>query len=278
MPKKRPKKDTLIYIALVFIFVLSSGMFAMHFINEALMAARSNRAREIVHEIMGARPSDFAGARIAVMPEPVQNEFIEMQPPTLFVNPAPFFDIDAIRQAFGNDDIVAHLYVHGTVIDYLVVQTTDNEFYQHHDIWRGRSAAGWVFLDYEVDLRGQDHNIVIYAHNTQREHMFHALRHFRSYGFFRAHPYITLITPYGMYNWQVFSFYSTFIDFSYNIINFPGEAARNEMILAFAAKSMHNSNVNVYPGDRILTLSTCTNRHPDERFVLHARLVSLIEF
>ena len=261
--KQKRMKDRIIIIVLAFIFVASSGMVLMHFINEALMHWRSRQAREVMHEVF-VRPqtgTDGIPQQALVADE-------------TYGEPGSRLDFDALREAFGNDDIVAHLYVDGTVINYLVVQTTNNDFYQNHDIWRNRSAAGWVFLDYEVDLGTQDHNIVIYAHNMRREHKFHSMRHFNNFNFFRLHPYIFLTTPYAEYRWEIFSFYSTFIDFNYNIINFPSETARNDKLREFEARSMHNAGVSVNPSDRILTLSTCTNRDRDERYVLHARLVS----
>ena len=258
--KQKRKKDKIIIIALAFVFVASSGMVLMHFINEALMHLRSRQARQLVYEVTaGQQVNDAHQGDLAYDDAGEESRRI---------------DFEALREAFGNDDIMAHLHLDGTVINYLVVQTTNNDFYQNHDIWRNHSRAGWVFLDYEVNLRSQDHNIVIYAHNMQREHKFHSLRHFNSYNFFRLHPYIYLTTPYGEYVWEIFSFYSTMIDFSYNIINFQSETIRNEMLELFEAKSIHNAGVRVSPGERVLTLSTCTGRDRDERYVLHARLVS----
>ena len=248
-------KEKFVLTALAAIFIISFGLIVWHFASQAFMLYRSEQARQVAREVLPRYIYEFA-----------MYETHEQQ--------ISFMDFDALRAAFGNDDIIAHLHVYGTAINYLVVQTANNTFYQNHDIWRNRSAAGWVFLDYEVDLQAQDHNIVIYAHNMRREHKFHSLRHFNSYNFFRLHPYIYLTTPYGEYRWHIFSFYSTFIDFSYNIINFPNEAARSEMIRIFEANSMHNAGVSVSPDDRILTLSTCTNRNRDERYVLHARLIS----
>ena len=255
-------REKIIIIALAFVFIASSGMVLMHFINEALMQRRSNQARQIMYEVAW-------GPLIGDAPQQV------LMVDDVFEQPSLFLDFDALREAFGNEDIVAHLSIEDTIVSYLVVQTTDNDFYQNHDIWRNRSSAGWVFLDYEVDLAGEDENIVVYAHNTRIEHKFHTLRHFTNYNFFRLHPDITLITTYGVYSWEIFSFYSTFIDFGYNVINFPDETQRGYMIMRFAENSMHPSNVSVSPNDRILTLSTCTGRHRDERYVLHARLVSV---
>ena len=260
MRRKKTKKERLVIIILAFVFIASAGMIAMHFINEFLESLRSRRAREIAYVIVSATGTEPV--------QPIDNGHVEQ-------DGTRFLDFYALRAAFGNDDIMAHLSIEFTIVNYLVVQTTNNDFYQNHDIWRNRSSAGWVFLDYEVDLTGYDENIVIYAHNTRIEHKFHTLRHFTSYNFFRLHPYITLITPYGVYDWEIFSFYSTFIDFSYNIINFPNETQRSYMIQRFAANSMHPSNISVSPDDRILTLSTCTGRHRDERYVLHARLASV---
>jgi len=173
-----------------------------------------------------------------------------------------------------NSNIVGHLRVGGTTINYDVVQGEDNRFYLYHDINGNPSNAGWIFLDYEVDIRRQDQNMVIYGHNMNRNHMFHGLRNFRSYDFLRANPTITFNTLYGNYEWEIFAFYVAHISFPYTIINFPNDATFRHMIQQFKESSMHDTGVTVLPSDRILTLSTCTNVHQDERYVLQARLIN----
>ena len=199
--------------------------------------------------------------------------YIEPFAPVL-LSPMPRLGFLELRRAFGNDDIVGHLRIEGTAINYLVVQAADNDFYLRRDIWKNRSSAGWIFLDYAVDLRGRDQNIVIYGHNMGNGTMFHNIRRYANYSFFRNNSIIRFSTIYADYVWEVFAFYTAHISFPYTMLNFPDEATHAHMLGQFMSRSIHNSGIAVTTQDRILTLSTCTNVNKNERLVLQARLIS----
>ena len=181
--------------------------------------------------------------------------------------------IVALREQYENDEIVGYIYIEGTDIRYVVTQHTDNVFYLYHDIHRRPDRAGWVFLDYENDLTREDPNTIIYGHNMRQNIRFHGIRHFQNRDFFDTHRYITFNTAYGEYRWEIFSFYRTHIDFFYIQVHFNSDEEFYELLAEMAARSMHPSDVIVGPGDRVLTLSTCTNNDRDERFVVNARLI-----
>ena len=199
-------------------------------------------------------------------------DYTEPVTPVL-LTPMPRKEFLELRRVFGNDDIVGHLRIEGTAIDYIVVQGADNDFYLRRDIWQNRSSAGWIFLDYAVDLRGQDQNMTIYGHNVRNGAMFHNIRRYVSYSFFRENPIITFRTLYADYEWEIFAFYVAHINFPYTVVNFPNEATYAYMLDRFMSMSIHDSGITVSHNDRILTLSTCTNSNVNERFVLQARLI-----
>jgi len=177
-----------------------------------------------------------------------------------------------LRETFGNDDIVGQLLIEGTSIDYVVVQGEDNEFYLYHDLWGRQSSSGWVFVDYLADLRYGSQNWIIFGHNMAQDIMFHGLRNFRSREFFDRNSRIRFSTLYDDYEWEIFSFYQTNIDFPYLTVEFGDEW--EYWLGQFAERSMHEVDVDLAGVDRILTLSTCTGADPDERYVVHARLVA----
>jgi sortase B len=129
------------------------------------------------------------------------------------------------------------------------------------------------FLDYEVDIRGSDHNMVIYGHNMAENIMFHSIRHFQNYDFLRAHPIINFRTLYADYQWEIFAFYVAHISFPYTLINYPNTATWAHWLDNFSYESIHDLGIAVTAYDRILTLSTCSGANDDERFVLQARLI-----
>jgi SrtB family sortase len=181
---------------------------------------------------------------------------------SLFVN---------LRQQYDNDDIVGYLKIEGTTIDYPVTCYTDNERYLHWDINKKESVAGWVFMDFENDVTTDDYNTVIYGHNMRSEIMFHDLRYYQDKDYFNEHRYIVFDTLYEYRVYEVFAFYSTNYDFPYITVRFDTEEAFLDLVAQMKEKSWFNTGVEIGSGDRILTLSTCTNITEDTRFVVHAR-------
>ena len=243
------------------VFIMSAAMIIRYFADAHRMWLRSRQAHDIMMRYIILPPGEVPDNQL-------QGQASHRQTST---DAGQNIDFDALRAAFGNDDIVAHLLIEGTTINYAVVQGNDNRFYVNHDIWGNPSASGWIFLDYEADIFGKDHNLIIYGHNMRHNHKFHEIRHFADYSFFRRHPLIILTTPAGVMYWDIFAFYRTDIYFAYNHVNFSDEN-REYMFAQFINKSWHYAGITPAPHDRILTLSTCTGRNNNERYVLQARL------
>jgi len=126
-----------------------------------------------------------------------------------------------------------------------------------------------------ANIHGQDQNLVVYGHNTARNHMFHAVRHFLDYDFFRNNRYIYFSTIYADYVFEVFSVYITHIRFMYILPNYDAmDGGWESWINQFAAMSHHDAGIAVSADDRVITLSTCDNAHIDYRIAVHARLIS----
>ncbi|MCL2016291.1 MAG: class B sortase [Defluviitaleaceae bacterium] len=249
-------------VVLFGIFILSGVVIFYNAYGQFSAAATSTRARAIFQELNStvAEPADFL--QTAQAAQTTQTSTI---------------NFNEIRTAFNNDDIVAHLLIPNTSIDYLVVQAADNDFYLYNDIWQNRSNAGWIFFDYEVDLASVNQNWIIYGHNMQQDHKFHSLRRFLDYDFFRQNSIITLTTETGITHWQIFAAYSSDISFAYNTVNFDSPEQRNFLLNSFAENSVFSTNFadNVVDFSQpILTLSTCTNITQDTRFVVHAVLIT----
>lgn len=173
----------------------------------------------------------------------------------------------------GNKDIVGYLKIDNTVIDYPVLQKEDNDYYLNRDINGNKDSAGSIFLDYENNISKEDKNTVIYGHNMNKDYMFHSLRYYQDPEFFKKHRYITFDTLYGNQTYEVFAFYKTDIDFNYINVNFENDEHFNELLKEMKNRSFYETNVDVSPTDRILTLSTCSNQESDTRFVVNAKLV-----
>ena len=267
---RKPKKANKTYVVLAILCIASLSVVSFFLFDLVRVYNRSAEVRRQLDSV-AAENTDSIDEPLADLEIPENLEQNPQSPtePEVIISP----EILALREQFGNDDIVGRLSIIGTSIDYPVVQGVDNEFYLRHDIRGNPSSGGWIFLDYEVDIAGHDQNIVIYGHNMMIGTMFHSLRHYVDYDFLREHQIISFSTLYADYEWEIFAFFRTHIDFPYTHINFPNVATWGAMLEQFMQHSMHDTGIIVTPDDRILTLSTCTNQDPDERFVLQARLI-----
>lgn len=103
-------------------------------------------------------------------------------------------DFDALKQI--NSDIVAWIRIPG-VLDYPVVQGTDNSYYLHHTFRKEYNIAGSIFLDARNTADFSDSKNIIYGHNMRDGSMFHVLRKFQNLDFYQANREIWLYLPDG---------------------------------------------------------------------------------
>ncbi len=172
-----------------------------------------------------------------------------------------------------NKDVVAWLTVNNTNIDYAVVQTTDNEYYLKHNIYKQYSNAGWVFMDYENDPIELNDNTILYAHHRYSTGiMFGTLSNALSKKWYTnpKNQIISLDTPYANYKFKIFSVYITANTTDYIVTSFNEKSTKMAFFDKIKGRSIHDFGVDLKPTDKILTLSTC---HKNDRLVVHAVLM-----
>ena len=193
-----------------------------------------------------------------------------------------------------NTDVVGWLNVPNTVINEPVVQTRDNEYYLRRDYKKNYSYEGSYYMDYESVLfdDGADlaQNTIIYGHNLGNPMgvkddpegaKFAQLLKFNDEEFARKTPYIYLITKGAPHIFEVFAAAyceaaTTPIPYHYAEYNDENFQA---LVADFKSRSEFLYDVDVKPGDILLTLSTCSYRdgtysqNPNQRYVVMARQV-----
>jgi len=182
---------------------------------------------------------------------------------------------DRLRAMYnGNEDIIGILKIPGTVIYYPVAYYAyDNIYYLERNLRKQFSAAGSIFLDYENSVERQDPNTVLYGHQMSFNSMFHTLRYYTNEEFFYGHRYIIFNTVYEDNVWEVFTFFRAHISFNYIRVFFKSERTFLGLAAEMKERSLYETGIEINSGDRILTLSTCTNEDRDTRYVLAARLI-----
>lgn len=179
-----------------------------------------------------------------------------------------------------NTDLAGWIKIDGTVIDYPVMQTTDNAFYLNHDFEKESDKNGSIFLDSDCDvLRGSD-NFILYGHHMRSGNMFGSLNKYKNESYFQEHPIIQFDTIYErgtyqiMYVFQSKVFSEEEVTFKYyQFINASSEKEFNSYMNEMAKLSLYDTGVSAFYGDKLLTLSTCDYQENKGRLVVVAKKV-----
>ena len=188
-------------------------------------------------------------------------------------------DIDTVNFASlrkTNPQTKAWIIVHGTNINYPVVQASDNSFYLNHSYTGTLNSSGWVFMDYEDDPNFGSRNTVIYAHGRNEGTMFGTLKNALTAKWqndANNHIVVTSTEKQLMF-WKVFSVYRIPNTSDYITVNFRNDNAFKSFVDMVKGRSAYNFNTNVSASDRVLTLSTCIGT--GDRMVLHAVLTETV--
>lgn len=220
-----------------------------------------------ISQIMAAMPRIDAaagGSAAADAAEP------EVQPLSIAFDTSP---LDYAREMVGNPDIVAYLFIEGTNVNNVILQAANNSFYLNHDMFGNRNVNGAVFMDFRNTPDFTDPNTIVYGHNMRNGTMFHNVRYFMQREFFEAHPHIKVITQDTVFIYEIFSAFSTHIDFDYIQVFFDTPDEFGELIGEIKRRSVHDTDITANQDDRILILSTCTNVNQNMRYVVTGRLL-----
>jgi len=179
-----------------------------------------------------------------------------------------------------NSDVYGWIYVEGTNINHPVVRCDDNSYYLNHAYTGEYLPIGSIFADLTTkDLITDNYNTVLYGHNvvsTGQSSMFHDVEKFLDREFFDT-TNIYVYTMDGAFVYRPVAIYDTVSDYFYFQTVFNTE----DDFLSFAKEMVDNSKFAsgaiFAPGDRMLTLSTCTNGAQNGRYSLHAKLVEVIK-
>lgn len=211
-------------------------------------------------------------------PAPTPNEAESIWPkkyphnPTLRVS-SVFYELQ--RQ---NPDIVGWIKIDG-VLEEAVVQR-DNDYYLTHNALRQKSLTGALFLDERCDLKTVPTQTLIHGHNMKEGAMFGSLKKYKvkDASFYREHPFIEFNTLYENSTYVIFSVAE--VDLRWNKPNylpfwvdsrFDSVKEFEDYVKKARDLSQYRCNVDVAPGDRLLTLSTCTGSDDNQRLVVMAR-------
>lgn len=174
-----------------------------------------------------------------------------------------------------NPDLIGWVSIPGTGVDYPVLYTPqDPEYYLRRDFYGEYAVSGSIFAG-EGWTPGGAHTI-LYGHNMDDGSMFAALLDYQEEDFAREHSTVRFDTLEEEGEYQVVAaFYSQAYDSQeegafryYQYTDLSDPQVFEEYVRQAKAASLYDTGVTPQPGDRLLTLSTCSYHTGDGRFVV----------
>lgn len=208
----------------------------------------------------------------------VDQELLDKVAPEVLDKYKPFVAI--------NEDMKGWIQIPDTQVSYPVVQAQDNEYYHRKNFEGEYDYYGVPYLDFECSINVDDisDNLIIYGHNIGNDGlMFNPLSYYKQLDFYKSHPVVRFDSIYQEQEYKIFGVFITNAQpeqdngtvFRYNtFVDLDDEDEFNTYVNEVRRRSMWDIDVDVQPGDKLLTLSTCTyDFRPEARIVIVARAV-----
>ncbi len=179
-----------------------------------------------------------------------------------------------------NRDVVGWLTIEG-VVDEPVFQR-NNSYYLTHDATGAQNPTGALFLDENCNLRTVPMQVLIHGHNMKEGAMFGSLKKYKvkDAAFYKEHPFITFDSLYESATYVIFAVAEVnivpgnthYFPFWHQFFFNDEEAFRQYVSLA-KEYSRFKVDIDIQPGDRLLTLATCSSEDSNLRLIVMARML-----
>ena len=179
-----------------------------------------------------------------------------------------------------NKSLIGWVKIDDTIIDYPVMQTSNNEYYLDHNFNQEKDNNGSIFMDKECVAYPRSQNLILYGHHMRSGKMFGDLEKYAKESYYKEHSIIQFDTIYEKGTYQVMYVFrakvlkENEIAFKYyQFIDAISGEEFNSYMKEMEEMSLYDTGVTAGYGDDLLTLSTCDNSQTDGRFVVVAKRV-----
>ncbi len=182
--------------------------------------------------------------------------------------------LEQIREI--NDDVIGWIKVDGTEINYPFAVGDDNDYYLTHAYNGEYLRSGTIFADFRCSSESvsKNYNTVLYGHNMANGAMFAGVTKFVDEQLFNE-SLIYVYTLDGVYVYEPFALLETKASFYYFQVGFSSDAEYEAFLTRMLDNAKLKKDVTLTADDRIISLSTCTNRMATGRYCLQARLIKV---
>lgn len=187
--------------------------------------------------------------------------------------------IDFQRLRGINEDVIGWIYIHDTDISYPILQGKSNDYYLFRNYEKDYLVAGSIFMDASNKSDFGDDHTIVYGHNMHNGAMFGTLDKFTKEEFRDEHPYVYILLPDGKwYKYEIFSSYIADVeDGTFDVFS-ENKEEYDKYLKLCKDENIYSNTQMPAEGERILTLSTCTEDSDDyRRYVLQAKYVGEVD-
>ena len=211
--------------------------------------------------------------------------------PTFVPTPTPNPHAEELREALSmveidfpawqslNSDVKAWIHNQSISVDHPILDAPDNEYYLTRDLDLSYKAMGSIFFDFRNNTDISDPNTIIYGHNFDNGLMFSNLVWYKSQQFYEQNPFYYLYTPEQVYRVDIAAgIVVSETDITYLDVDFQSDMEFRSLIQKIKENSVIETEIELSPRDRLVTLYTCTNDWQGQRFVVIGKITLLGPF
>lgn len=173
---------------------------------------------------------------------------------------------DALRAI--NSDLVGWIAIPDTVVNYPVVQTTDNSRYLTEAFDSSSGIYGAVFMDCDSKADLSDFHTVIYGHHLRNGQMFACLANYTDQSYFDEHPTVIYATPQATHRLTVIGAYAEQANDDMRTTTFSSAQSRTAYVQEQLGKCSAKADVQPSQVTHLYSLITCSYNTNDERTVV----------
>ena len=179
-----------------------------------------------------------------------------------------------------NRRLIGWLKIDDTIIDYPVMQTTNNEYYLDHNFNQEKDNNGSIFMDKDCAAWPRSQNLILYGHHMRSGKMFGDLEKYARESYYKEHSIIQFDTIYEKGVYQVMYVFRAKVlkenEIAFKYYQFIDANSGEEFssyMKEMEEMSLYDTGVTAGYGDELMTLSTCDHSQTDGRFVVVAKRV-----
>lgn len=227
------------------------------------------------------KPLQAASAEHSAVPTPTPTPSSPTATPSPTAPPAPTVLPHLALLLDQNPDLAGWLSIEGTVIDYPVMFTPqDEEHYLQRNFDGKPDKNGSLFIQKDCDPFTPGTNIIIHGHNMKSGRMFGDLDKYKKESYWEKHPVIRFDTLYEQGEYEIIAvFLSQVYNRSdevfkyYQFIRADTQAEFDDYVGNIKCLALYDTGVSAHYGDSFITFSTCAYHVPNGRLVVVARKV-----